>query len=377
MALTRGRQRQLTNLQNLQAGGGTLTQHQQNRLNRLQTRAGGGGGNITIPQGQGQFGAPSYQGQNVNINNPNSVIGAQGQENLNAGYGTSTLANPNVYQPLGTQTYSFDEQGRPVITQSRNAEQQGLYNQEVGLESQANQMAQGLLPGAYNQPFSATGVQQAFSPIRNEVMEGLYKDFEAQYEPQFQQEQQQLEEWSRTTGNPPGSPGYNQRAQLMADNQNRARQSARAQAMQMGTQAVESGFGLGLQARNQPIQEVGALMSLGQGVQEAAFPGFTPTQVQPTNIAGIGSTYAQIKAQDRASRRAAGQQGANRAFQAAENEKDRREAERLLNEEQDRQAGGSTDDLVGGTASASAPRRGSFNNLGRAVRIRRPRRRRR
>lgn len=367
MALRPGNLQRLNRLQQMQQGGQALSQQQQNAFNTLTQRQ----------QQQGYGARRGGGGQGMNFNTPRGVIRAQGQENINAVNQTNQLANPNVQGVYGNQTITYDENGRPTVTQALSPEQQALQAQEYGLESGANTQAQGIMnQGLYNQPFSATGVQQAFSPIRNEVMDSLYKDFEQQYEPQFQQEREQLEQWAANTGNGPGSPLYEARSRQLAENQNRARQSARAQAIGMGTQAVESGFRLGQEARDRPYQEVSNLMGLGRGVQDPNFQTFQSSAVSPVDIGGIATTFRgqNISAQN-------ARLGAGTSAQLAREE--REWAERMMQEEEDRRAGGDTSSFVGGgvdaamaPATRSARGGGGLSSMGRAIRTMRGRRRR-
>ena len=339
----------LKQLQQMQQAG-PLNARQQTRLGFLQNQ-----------------GAQKGGGSRQNLTSAGGIIKASGQENLTAAKQTSQMSNPNVNSTLGTQNVTYDPvTGQPTVNQGLSAGQQGLYDQEMGIESGANteaqQMAQG---GIYKQPFSATGVQQAFSPIRDQVMQGLNQDFDARNKPVFDRQAQDLEQWSASTGNPPGSPNYNERMRLMQQTQNDARTAANAQAIGMGNQAVEQGFRLGQQERDRPLNEVSGLMGLGQGVQYPNFPGFTPSQVQPVDVGGIATN---IMGQNTSKAIAGGNNSAAMARQL----QDQKAAQDLLDRAQDQDAGGDTSDLVGGSASparmAATKQPGSLGKMGQAIR---------
>lgn len=364
------------------AGGG---QPQQRQQPRQQT-----------PQGRTPQAGADFRARDVNINRPRSVIRGQEAANIEAAGRTQAMSLPNEFTPYGQMTQEIDPvTGQVTRRMGLSPEQQQLLSQEQGLESGANIQAQNIMGGGiYNQPFNLQGLPEApgaqgMEPYRQQVMEGLYRDFEQQYEPQFQREKEELEQWAHNTGNPPGSPQYNARIQQMSENQNRARQSARANAMQQGREAVESSFGMGTQARqtalgervlerDRPFQEVSGLMGLGQGVQNPNFTGFVPTSMQPVDVGGIAGQYAGMRSQERIANIGA---GASAAASAAAMDRQRQEqqwAEDVIASQEDKESGGDTSGFVGGRMGTqptrAAPRRGgSLVQLGQAARGARPR----
>lgn len=370
MALNVKNQNRLNRLNTLQQGGQQLNnrqlQNQQVLQNRLQT------------PGYGPVYGEKNFNKGRNLNTVGGAVAGQQAENVGAAQTSNTMNNPNIQGPFGQgQQVTYDPvTGQPTVSVTAATGQEGLYGQEVGLESAANQQAQNIMgQGLFNQPLTAAGAYQGFQPLRQEVMGALNADFNQTMDPQFAQEKEQLEQWAANTGNQPGSPQYEARSRQLADAQNRARVMAQSQATQLANQATESGFRMGQDIYNQPYKNVKGLMDLGQGVQAPSYQGFQGTPVAPTDVAGTAANFANIR-----------QSGANARLSSGTalqmQREDQAYADRIRREEEDRQAGGDTSTFVGGTTSAARTggtvrnARGGLSDMGRGLRNTNQRRRR-
>jgi len=145
--------------------------------------------------------------------------------------------------------------------------------------------AGGLLPeigASYEQPFDFSALPSApvsgdFSDWRNQQIQQSYNLFSKRQEPQFQQQQQDLEQQLYNRGIPVGSELYNNQMQQLQRQQEDARQSAMVNAQgiagqnagqffDIGTQARGNALSEGLLQRNMPLNEYAALMGARSGL---------------------------------------------------------------------------------------------------------------
>jgi len=207
---------------------------------------------------------------------------AQGQANLQAAIASGIMNNPNVSNPYGTQTvtwqYERNKAGKiiraiPTITQKFSPEQQGLYNQSVAAKSNlgrasisssanvANRLKNGLdfsgLPGA----------PKNSGQRREDVIAAMMSRANQDIGRQRENTQSEL----IAAGIRPGTKAYAAQMDIL----NRQQNDAEQQAILAGGQEATRDFGMDTQSRQQalsemltqrqtPLNEVNALMTGSQ-----------------------------------------------------------------------------------------------------------------
>lgn len=255
---------------------------------------------------------------------PNVVARAQTGSNVNTAVANSILGNANVYGPTGSTTYRqtgttrVGDQDVPQFEQTNtlSPEQQVLYDQQVKLGQGMNNLAMGQvdrLSSTMSTPFAsgAAGLQRLgpapqmdnkdYSADRQRVEAALM----SRAMPELDRQRNSLESRLANQGIALGSEAYS----TGVDESNRARNDAIFQAILAGGQEqsrlvgldrdrIMTNFGLqrdtagfnndasnaqfqrDLTTRNQPINEISALMSGGQ----VSMPNFG--QYQGGTVAG-------------------------------------------------------------------------------------------
>lgn len=195
---------------------------------------------------------------------PYETAQAQGDANREAAIASSIVNNMNEVSPYGNVTYSrsgyeSDGAGHNVPRFTRTVEltpdQQTMLDQQNRLGIDLNDLAIGQvnrLEGVLDTPIDLGTTEQA----RTDAQEALL----SRMEPQFDRDRAQLESSLVNRGMVPGSEGYNE----AMDELNRRETDARFQAVLHGGAEQAHQAGLKLAERNQPINEVSALMSGGQ-----------------------------------------------------------------------------------------------------------------
>lgn len=290
--------------------------------------------------------APDYVGQ----------AQAQGAANVDAAKATSTLNNPNVISPYGTQTFtegagtptfnaaayeaamreyqntlipqrSVDEDGnvswtapqggaapdinsfytqptvgRPTVTQTFSPEQQRLYDQSNqvktllgGLGIQGAQSLQGVV----GRPVDFSGAPQvgSYDATRQKVLDAAMSRANEDYGRQTQQSNSDL----IAAGIRPGTKAYADRMQMIERSRNDARSQAElqagnaaAQAQTLDTQRRKDAIAELLAQRQTPLNEINALMSGSQVSNPFAVPGVAQNaQVAPAPIFGAAQAQDQ------------------------------------------------------------------------------------
>lgn len=170
-----------------------------------------------------------------------------------------------------------------------NPAQNQLINQNIQQETKLNNFASSQLPKInenLSSDFNWGGLPSApvtgdYNKWRQQQIDSTYNDFASRNEPLFQQQQEHTRAQLSNEGIPEGSELYNRRMQELQRNQNDARQSAQALAMQqaqsaaqgffnIGTQARSNALGEKLQQRYMPAQEYGMLKGLQGGYGQNA-----------------------------------------------------------------------------------------------------------
>jgi len=262
---------------------------------------------------------------------PYDTAKAQGAENMKAAQASSIIGNPNEVNPYGSVNYStsgmetvYDAKGKPTQvprytrTTTLSPEQQGL----LGLQNQASKnlgelavSQSGRLQGLLGTEMNTEGLRdwsnlqapeaydrEAYSKERDQTVQALMSRYNAQMEPQRAAEQAQL----AARGLNAGSQGYgtvqaaNSRAdtdaamqafltggqeqsRMLADE--RAGNTQQLQYAQFGDTQRGQQYSERAALRNQPINEIMALMS-GSQVTAPSFQGYNAPNVATTPIGG-------------------------------------------------------------------------------------------
>lgn len=215
----------------------------------------------------------------------------QGAANKESAIASSRLNNPNVVNPLGTQTWTegATADDRPTLTQTYSPEQQALYDQSIrskmllgGLGEQGATALQGVvgrnldLSGAPVAPTTGRSRDDAYNAMMTRINEGtaISKD----------QKNSEL----IAAGIRPGTKAYQDAMFSIDRGANDARQQAIIAAgaegqrdFNMGTQARKDAIAEILAQRQTPLNEINALMSGSQVSNPFAVPG----AAQNANIA--------------------------------------------------------------------------------------------
>lgn len=259
---------------------------------------------------------------------PRVTGAAQTASNVNTAVANSTIGNADQYTPYGSTT--FQEIGsRPISdgnggtvnvprysqTTTLSPAQQTLLNQQEQLGQGLNQVAldqTGRIGNLLGQPINAPSgeLTRSINPdttSRNAVENALF----ARLNPQLERDRAQLDTKLQNEGFVRGTEGYNQALDEFNRQANDARlqvtaQGGQEQALQNQIALANAGFqnqsyGQQLQTdlslRNQPINEISALMNGGQ-VTLPQFQGYQGGQVAGTPIGDYTYQSAQLANQN-------------------------------------------------------------------------------
>ena len=242
---------------------------------------------------------------------------AQGAANKETAIASSRLNNPNVVNPLGTQTWTeAGDDGRPTLTQTFSPEQQALYQKSLeskGLLADLGTQGATALQGVVGRqvdfsgaPAAPGGAQGSRDDVFNAMMSRVNEDYGRSAD--------QANSDLVAAGIRPGTKAYDDRMNLIERGRNDARQQAIIGAgaegqrdFTMDAQARKDAIAEILAQRQTPLNEINALMSGSQVSNPFAVPG----AAQNTNIAPppiFGAAQAQYGAQADAYNAAAQQQ---------------------------------------------------------------------
>lgn len=231
---------------------------------------------------------------------PTATAQAQTTSNVNTAVANSILGNANEVGPLGNVTYtqsgSTNVGGQQIPQFTRTVtlspEQQRLFDQQTALGAQMNDFAGRQLTNldsTLSTPFNLDGLPEAPTADRQQYVDAL----NARLEPQLARDRAALETRLANQGIMPGSEAFREAIALS----DRGRNDARTQAILQGGTFAQQEYSMGTDARaralqerlttrNQPINEIGALMSGGQ-VTMPQFSAFQGGNIAGTDIAGI------------------------------------------------------------------------------------------
>lgn len=215
---------------------------------------------------------------------PKETAAAQSQMNKETAIAQAGLNMVNQNTPYGSLTYNqigqwSDKTPRYEAITQLTPEQQKIF--DTNLVTQQNLADIGSSQSArigdlLNTPFSLDTSQA-------DKLSGMQKQF---LDPQWGQQQEQLEASLLNRGIAPGTDAYDQAMQSFGTNKQRAYD-------QMYLDAYNTAANSALTERNQPINEISALLS-GSQVTQPQFVNTPNTGVAPTDYTGIvNNNYAQ------------------------------------------------------------------------------------
>lgn len=217
--------------------------------------------------------APDYTGAAV----------AQGQANKESAIASSRLNNPNVINPLGTQTWTEGESpdARPTLTQTYSPEQQALYEQSTrtkGLLGGLGEQGATALGGVVGKNFDLTGAPPA--PTAGGARQDAYDAIMSRVNEDTASAKDKQNSTLIAAGIRPGTKAYQDAMFAIDRGANDARQQAITAAgaegqrdFTMGTQARKDAIAELLAQRQTPLNEINALMSGSQVSNPFAVPG--------------------------------------------------------------------------------------------------------
>lgn len=266
--------------------------------------------------------------KNSGAPDPFEVASAQGASNVQTAIAQSRLNQVNETTPFGSSTYSptgqtftvKDAEGKDITvpTMQRDVtlspDQQNILNLQNALTKQGYTIGGdqiGRIGQTLSSPLDFSGLPaapQASETARNAVQDALYNRYTNMMDPRFDQERDRLRNELINSGHALGSPGYTQAMQDFNRSKNSAYENALFGAVAGGGAEQNRLFGLesaarnqGIQElfaqRNQPINELAALLGTSGGVNVPQFSGVPQTSVAPTDVAGpVYQSYAQDQA---------------------------------------------------------------------------------
>jgi hypothetical protein len=242
---------------------------------------------------------------------PNVTAAAQTTSNVNTAAAQAALGNVNQNTPYGATSYQqtgsyTTPSGETVPTYTQNTQLSplgstiltGTQGIEAGMlptaETLANQASGSLTnPLSFNTPFSPT-LNQGPQVMNQEATDAIYGQQKSFLDPQWNQNEQQLQDQLSRQGIGVGSQAYSG-AQTQLDNaRTQAYQSAQDSATAGGSAAASNLFNMALQGQQQNIGEQQLAQTNPLANLQALFgatpaspqqPIVTPnaTQVSPTN----------------------------------------------------------------------------------------------
>ena len=225
---------------------------------------------------------------------PIATSKAQTTSNVQTAQANTALSNANEIGPTGSVNYKVTgyqqvgDQKIPTYTKTTalSPQQQKLYDQQTGLGSQMNTMAKNQLTrldGSLSKPITLDGLPSMPKYDRQHYEDALMQ----RMNPQLERDRAAMDSKLATQGVMPGSEAYREAVALSDRQANDARYQAilnggtyAEQEMSTAGTARERALQEQMAVRNQPLNEISALMSGGQ----VTMPQFT--QYRPGNVGG-------------------------------------------------------------------------------------------
>lgn len=257
--------------------------------------------------GQSDMGKPSPK--QPSAPDPAATAAAQGAANKEAAIATARLNQINETTPYGSTAYTPTGQTVDGIQQFQRTTtldpaEQALLNQQRGINSQLLGIGEGQL-GRVEENF-ATPLDYSGLPAAPQANDASRQRIEqamlSRLEPQFANDEEALRTRLSNTGFSMGGEGYNRGM----DEFNRMKTDARLAAVGAGGAEQSRQFGLeqsarqqGIQEmltqRNQPLNELSALLGTSGGVNTPSFSPIPNQQIAPADV--TSPIYANYQAQ--------------------------------------------------------------------------------
>ena len=100
--------------------------------------------------------------------------------------------------------------------------------------------------------------QQGFTDQMNEARKSVFDEFNRTMEPEFQRQNEEFQQRMADQGIDPNSGAYQGQARALAESQNNARNQARAQAFQLGSQYQQQGYEQFMGGQKLPFEQYAA-----------------------------------------------------------------------------------------------------------------------
>lgn len=247
---------------------------------------------------------------------PSKTAAAQGVINEQTARTQASLNRINQYTPYGQSTYSQvpgqkDTYRQDIVLSpdSEAAARAEMLNSRLAQEmgtSQLGRINNQISSGLDFSDLPALAGSEGYGGDRQKVEDALYGRATSRLDPQFELEQRQLETSLANKGITMGSEAWNQAMDQFGRTRNDAYSGARADAISGGGAEQSRLFGLDLGARqqgiqedltkrNQPINELAALLSSGQ----VSMPQFAPAgqaSVAPVDYTALVNNKYQTQA---------------------------------------------------------------------------------
>lgn len=219
---------------------------------------------------------------------------AQGAANIDAARVQGKINNPNVVNPYGTQTTTWNGD-QPTMTQTFSPEQQAIFDQsnqnKLGLNQLAGQgtdAAKGVI--GQNVDFGGAPAAPTSGGVNQRVIDAMQSRTNEDYGKATDESNSQL----IAAGIRPGTKAYDDRMQLLQRGKNDANQQAVLAGYQQGntqfgqeTAARKDAIAEYLSKRQVPLNEITALMSGSQVSNPFSTPGYAQNgQVNPAPLFG-------------------------------------------------------------------------------------------
>jgi hypothetical protein len=240
---------------------------------------------------------------------PYATAAANQAGNVGTAIAQGWLNNPNQISPFGTQTteqtgtYTVkDAQGNDIevphmtVTQSLSPEQQGLYDQQVGISDQAMTLGSELLGNINTDPVQLEELSGDYEQYRDRAEDTLRQRYQPEIDRQYEAERTRLANMGITLGSDAWNSGL--------DDANRARNDANLAIIGAAGSESDRAFAQDLARtnqnneirftnNNQTLNQLSALLSQSQ-VTPPQFQGYQPGGIAPTSVGDyINKNYDQ------------------------------------------------------------------------------------
>ncbi len=236
---------------------------------------------------------------------PRETAAAQTGTNVSTAVANTAMGNVNQYTPYGSLTYrqtgttSIRDPNTGVTYRvptyssatTLSRDEQRVYDQDVRARTNLAGAAadqSDFLRDYLSTPFTDYA---DFNPDTREIEEYLGELYDYRMEPAFRRDEDALRTRLTQQGLEPGSAAWNAEMERFGQNRN----DARVQTMLQGNNQAfnqllaqhQTNFNQDLTLRNQPINEIGALLGTGQVQNPGTAPMNVPSQMPTVDAAGL------------------------------------------------------------------------------------------